>query len=839
MAPHRYRHIRIDDFRSEATFSPPQRDMSGNSAGRNRNVHGPKLENELAAAFVRAHELLISREAQSSDGTEGVYLEVTSAEGSKLPDLNWSSQDIRLGALRVTESGAEVGALFVPASAEEFLSAKVGEYAHENTPAEKPRHENKFAPVEVIRAATIESLWTDQRPFPANDDERIWWECWCWNDRAGHLLRATTRFDLRASERRLYFPEFEIIPVYANRLEIDRILQNTSAIEELRLATDTPAFFTTTVRKEQNIWVDDLVARVSGPNAASPAVCVLDTGVAREHPLLNSALAVADCLTVDQNWGVDDHDPHGHGTNMAGAVLYADLVYPLADERAISLEYKIESVKFLPPPTAQLTDPLNYGAITQAAVALPEIENPERSRIFCMAVTNQDVSGERPTSWSAALDQICAGVMPGDEPDEDNEPPRRLFFVSAGNVPDASDPDEVSDPDEFPVEDPAQAWNAIAVGGFTDKTEIAAEDNLPDWNAVAEAGDHSPYSRISTDWDHSRTPIKPEIVFEAGNRALNAAGTELLSGVDSLSLLTTNKEFLAQPLTTFWATSPATAQAAGMAGAIVARHPDLWPESVRALIVHSADWTPAMLARVNGCNTKKDCIALARHFGYGVPRLDRALASAENDLALFTQTEIQPFKRERQPDANGRMVLGAPTFNEIHYYALPWPRQSLEDLGGEDVRLKITLSYFVEPSPGDVSPVTPARYQSYGLRFDLKRRSEDETVFHRRINRLERDGERLPKAEPDPRWIFGSQSIAAGSLHCDVWVGPAAELAARDLIAVYPVSGWWRYRTHLNRYNSKARYCLAVSISSDNEEVKLYTEIANLIGIGIETEINT
>jgi hypothetical protein len=429
--------------------------------------------------------------------------------------------------------------------------------------------------------------------------------------------------------------------------------------------------------------------------------------------------------------------------------------------------------------------------------------------------------------------------MPGDEPDEDNAPPRRLFFVSAGNVPDASDPDEVSDPDEFPVEDPAQAWNAIAVGGFTDKTEIAAEDNLPDWNAVAEAGDHSPYSRISTDWDHSRTPIKPEIVFEAGNRALSAAGTELLSGVDSLSLLTTNKDFLAQPLTTFWATSPATAQAAGMAGTIMARHPDLWPESVRALLVHSADWTPAMFARLNGCNSKKDRIALARHFGYGVPRLDRALASAENDLALFTQTEIQPFKRERQPDANGRMVLGAPTFNEIHYYTLPWPRQSLEDLGGEDVRLKITLSYFVEPSPGDVSPVTPTRYQSYGLRFDLKRRSETESVFHHRINRLERGDERQPRAEADPKWIFGSQSIAAGSLHCDVWVGPAAELAARDLIAVYPVSGWWRYRTHLNRYNSEARYCLAVSISSDNEEVKLYTEIANLIGIGIETEINT
>jgi hypothetical protein len=266
----------------------------------------------------------------------------------------------------------------------------------------------------------------------------------------------------------------------------------------------------------------------------------LDGGIAREHPLLSAALAVDDCLTVDNDWGVEDHDPNGHGTNMAGAALFSDLTFALSDESAIRLPHKLESVKFLPPPTAVLTDPQNYGAITQAAVALPEIENPDRPRAFCMPVTNRDVSGERPTSWSAALDQICAGVMPGDDSEDKTVSTRRLFFVSAGNVPDASDPDDVSDPDEFPIEDPAQAWNAIAVGGFTDKSEIAAADGLAGWGVVAQAGDHSPYSRISTDWDHSRTAIKPEIVFEAGNRALNSAGTELLSGVDSLSLLTTN-----------------------------------------------------------------------------------------------------------------------------------------------------------------------------------------------------------------------------------------------------------------------------------------------------------
>jgi hypothetical protein len=244
-SPHRLKHIRVEDFRSETTFSPPRLDMSGISSGRNRDVHGPKLENELAAAFAKAHELLIARDPQVQVGKAGVYLEVESAEGSKLPDLNWSSQDIRLGALRVSEAGAEVGTLFVPAAAEGFLATKVGEYARQNTPKQEPRNQDKFAPVETIRAATVESLWTDQRPFPVDPAERIWWECWCWLDRAANLVRAAERLNLRASERRLYFPEFEVIPVYANQNEISRLLQNTDAIEELRLATDTPTFFTT------------------------------------------------------------------------------------------------------------------------------------------------------------------------------------------------------------------------------------------------------------------------------------------------------------------------------------------------------------------------------------------------------------------------------------------------------------------------------------------------------------------------------------------------------------------------------------------------------------------
>lgn len=131
----RLKHIRIDGFRSEEAYGPPQRDMSGMSSGRNRDVHGPKLEGELAAALVRAHELLVARDQRTQIGVAGVYLEVESAEGGKLPDLTWSLQNIRLGATRLTDAGAEIGTLFVPASSEAFLTEKVRQYARKHPEA--------------------------------------------------------------------------------------------------------------------------------------------------------------------------------------------------------------------------------------------------------------------------------------------------------------------------------------------------------------------------------------------------------------------------------------------------------------------------------------------------------------------------------------------------------------------------------------------------------------------------------------------------------------------------------------------------------------------------------
>ena len=69
----------------------------------------------------------------------------------------------------------------------------------------------------------------------------------------------------------------------------------------------------------------------------------------------------------------------------------------------------------------------------------------------------------------------------------------------------------------------------IGIGGFTERNQVIDKyfaSRIP----ISDVGDRSPYSRTSTAWP-TEMPLKPEVVFEAGNRAVSAQGTNILSGL--------------------------------------------------------------------------------------------------------------------------------------------------------------------------------------------------------------------------------------------------------------------------------------------------------------------
>jgi hypothetical protein len=170
----------------------------------------------------------------------------------------------------------------------------------------------------------------------------------------------------------------------------------------------------------------------------------------------------------------------------------------------------------------------------------------------------------------------------------------------------------------------------------------------------------------------------------------------------------------------------------------------------------------------------------------------------------------------------------------MHLHRLPWPAQVLQDLADVEVRMRVTLSYFIEPSPGRRGWTRKHRYQSHALRFAVKHPLETSEGFHKRISRSawENDDEATTLRE-DRNWHLGHQLRCKGSLHSDTWSGTAAQLAECGVLAVFPVTGWWKERPHLKRHDHKARYSLLVTLETEDTTIDLYTPIATAVGVPV------
>ena len=419
--------------------------------------------------------------------------------------------------------------------------------------------------------------------------------------------------------------------------------------------------------------------------------------------------------------------------------LYGDLEPLMNDTRSVQLTHVAEAMKIFPPNGFPPTEPPSYGFVTQGAIALVEIQRPNVNRSFCIAISAVDFPASRPSTWSGALDQAAAGSMPGDmiSPAPASERPKRLIMVATGNVAGGTKSDVLPC---SPIEDPAQSWNALTIGGFIRKEQPPAPP--PDLKPVVAANNRSPFSRGSQSLPDDLTPIKPELLFEAGNMLSDA--TESCAWEPSVSLLSTGSDVVTEPLVPFWATSAAVGVAGYFMGRLQASFPSLWPETYRALAVNSASWPRPIRKRLVGrgahwkAKSKADLQQIIREVGYGVPNVERAIMSARNDVTLIAQAEIQPF-------SNGDGKGGV--FNELHFYSLHLPKTALEQLESEIVVMKVTLSYFIEPNLTGRAATRPDTYRSFGLRFSIKKRRETEKDFRSRRT-IERTRRARWRSEP-------------------------------------------------------------------------------------------
>jgi hypothetical protein len=783
-----------------------------------------QLHNTEPLAVARAEE----QKAEGVDEGNGIYLVFKSTPGFdlKFESLDVANSGIELCTVRKTGDGQTEATVYVPDGKLTYFLNKITAYRDEDgkpskkTGLTKPKNQDLVSSIGDIQLAALQSLWTDLPELYPAPQQEVMWEVWLRRttgvDHVTRLRQHAERYGLTVSQQEIVFIDRTIVLVHGTAENLARSNDILGAIAEVRLAKTTADFFTRMNTIDQQAWVNDLIQRSAVPIAGAPYICLLDTGINRGHPLLAPITHDDDIHTYNPNWGKNDQ--FGHGTPMAGLAAYGDLTEVLGGAHAVQLTHRIESVKLFndQDPHAKAL----YGAVTQECVSRVEV-TADRTRVYCMAVTTSDDRDRgRPSSWSAAVDALTSGFTDGE---------RRLMIVAAGNTVSNERRNYPNSNHTDSVHDPAQAWNALTVGGCTDKA-IIDQARFNGWQPLAPAGDLSPCSCTSMTWSDTKWPIKPDIVLEAGNMGLHQNFPDPDYIDDALQLLSTPHDFaLNKPLVTFGDTSAATALASRMAAMVWAKYPQLTPEAVRALIVHSASWTPAMQQRCTKPDGSLDLNALVRCYGYGTPGLRQLLSSADDSLTLIAQGEIQPFHK----DAKGGIK-----YREMRLHELPWPRQTLEELQDTEVTLRVTLSYFVEPNPGSRGWSTKYGYQSHGLRFDVKRATENVAQFQERINKAARTEDYADDPHNETgSWIFRSnQGLSAlGSIRSNIWTGPAADLAARGYIAVYPTYGWWNKRPNLGGYEKSSHYALIATITTP--ETDIYTPVAAAINLPILIEV--
>lgn len=807
-------------------YSSKSHPVKKNYPQRDPAAHAAYIQRKLSEAYA-AHKLTQSQVA-AIRYKDGIYLEVSGAAECDFASeaLENRKQGIRLVNISTDmQTQTEKAIVYIPEGKESYLIKKIEKYANERTAKNHPRYNELVSSIEDIRLALFKSFWFDSHAmFP--DEEPVWCELWLrfgeydksaktWDNAEKKITSICQDLNILINENRIVFPERLVKLIYANATDLRSLVESCSFIAEMHRAPEPTAFFTELSNPDQKDWADELLSRTTFERG-NVAVCLLDTGLNAAHPLLAPATDTDHIQSVTPSWRANDHQ--GHGTEMAGVSLYYDLKQALISNSPLNITHEIESVKILPP-TGE-NPPELYGAITAQAVALAEIANPMANRVLCMAVTAPayNTRDGSPTSWSAAIDNITSGAEENDE--------KRLFVISAGNV----QPNEF-DSSPYPetnrlhsVESPGQSWNAITVGAYSDDSTIS-DPIFRGFTPLAAAGELSPYSATSRTWN-KRWPIKPEVLFNGGN--VGANGTDYDVHPD-LSLLTTNYQPLTKLFSTICATSAATAQAAHFCAQLLNEYPDIWPETVRALMIHSARWTQEMKAQFCTDDSKsKGRRDLLRTCGYGIPNLARAIQCMNNSVNMVIQGELKPFDKN--------------SMHEMHLHTLPWPKEVLSSLGETPVTLKLTLSYFIEPGPGEVGWKDKYRYPSCGLRFDVINSNETKEDFQKRINVEMRGDNKKDKGDGtsgSDRWYLGSNNRDVGSIHSDFCELSAVELSDCNLIAVYPVVGWWRERDYLKRYDKKIRYSLVVSLSTPSTDVDLYTPIITQITPAIEIPIPT
>ncbi|MEM9212794.1 MAG: S8 family peptidase [Cyanobacteria bacterium P01_F01_bin.150] len=438
------------------------------------------------------------------------------------------------------------------------------------------------------------------------------------------------------------------------------------------------------------------------PSPLAPKVCVIDSGIQENHRLLHVAIdnENSHSWVPYESETMDLVSPGGHGTRVAGAILYPQEIPRTGRQVALCW---LQNARVLGR-RCRLSDRLYMPEVLQNIVDF--YHKKLRTRLF-----NHSITGSAPcrkvymSAWAAKIDHLSW----------QNDV---LFIISSGNI-DAirlsglsitrktlteqfqegcAYPDFLLK-DSSRIANPAQSFQALTVGSIAHCTY-----NNPPLTSVASQDYPSAFSCTGYGiWDS----IKPEVVEYGGDWVKDEGDPPSFSTPKDVcpELVQTTMGGAPAISADSIGTSFAAPKVAHIAAALEAKFPLESCLLYKALIVQSArlpEWT----------NYEANLSPAIRMMGYGLPNLERALGNAPNRVTLITK---------------GDALIQA---QQAHIYQVAIPKELQSPAESFDILVEITLSYKAEPRR---TRRNKRKYLSTWLHWECSEKGESPDSFLTRV----------------------------------------------------------------------------------------------------------
>ncbi|MCU1762829.1 S8 family peptidase [Pseudomonas sp. 14P_8.1_Bac3] len=545
--------------------------------------------------------------------------------------------------------------------------------------------------------------------------------------------------------------------------------------------------------------IAELPRNIPSPAQDAARVCILDSGINTNHPLLRAAMGESQSFVRGQ----DEFDEAGHGTAVAGIALYGDVE---ACERSNFWrpEFWLYNGKVmrkcLQTHNAVYDEHTVEATLTEAVEHFVELG----CRIFNLSLgnTNAPYDGTHIRGLAYILDVLARKH-------------NVLFVVSTGNFRGSEDPlvPINSWREEYPeyllheqsvIIDPAPALNVLTVGSFARHNATYDSQRYPEIHQLSPASESQP-SPFTRHGPSVKGALKPELIAPGGNLAcpMHQAGDQWKADMRGLGVLTLNHQFQGNTIfKEISGTSFSAPYITHLAGRLLNEYPEASANLLRAMLVNHASLPNEIEStfsddlkeayKANKATWQRD---MSRDVGgYGQVSESDLFRSSDHCVVLMCEEAIEK--------------------DSCQFYELPLPASYLRRTKG--IReLSVTLAY----SPA--VRTTRLDYLATQISYRLVKGESLEAV-QKFFNHDNQDEAKTRNDDATLNRDISAQLRSRGTVQSSRWTFKQRNPAEKWFVVVTRQDKEWNHPDVLD----KEPYALVVTVADrDNERAQLYTEI--------------